>query len=70
MREAVSREVAIEECDPATFRALLEYLYTDDLTRLDGSLKVLSRHLRFPPPFPPLFLSFFFLCLPSACTAR
>ena len=31
MREAVRREVAIEECDAVTFRALLRFLYTDDL---------------------------------------
>ena len=35
MREASSRDVTIEECDPLTFRALLRYLYTDDLERMD-----------------------------------
>eukprot|EP00931_Biecheleriopsis_adriatica_P064105 TRINITY_DN38948_c0_g1_i2.p1 TRINITY_DN38948_c0_g1~~TRINITY_DN38948_c0_g1_i2.p1 ORF type:complete len:520 (+),score=78.09 TRINITY_DN38948_c0_g1_i2:65-1561(+) len=30
MRESVSREVVVEDCDPGTFKALLQFLYTDD----------------------------------------
>jgi len=39
MREAASRDVTIEECDAVTFRALLRFLYTDDLQRMDEWIK-------------------------------
>ena len=35
MREAASREVTIEECDALTFRALLRFLYSDDLAQME-----------------------------------
>ena len=35
MREATTREAVIEECDVVTFRALLRFLYSDDLGRVD-----------------------------------
>ena len=35
MAEAASREVTIAECDALTFGALLRYLYTDDLARME-----------------------------------
>lgn len=31
MRESVSKEVVVEDCDVATFKALLTFVYTDDL---------------------------------------
>jgi len=39
MREASSRDVTIEECDSLTFRALLRFLYTDDLECMDEWIK-------------------------------
>jgi hypothetical protein len=35
MREATTREVEVHECDALTFRALLHFLYTDDLDEMD-----------------------------------
>jgi hypothetical protein len=39
MREAASREVTVKECDAFTFRALLRYLYTDDLVAMEAWVK-------------------------------
>ena len=51
MRESTSREVTIEECDAVAFRALLYFLYSDDLERVDEWIKekALSQHPA-PPP--------------------
>eukprot|EP00931_Biecheleriopsis_adriatica_P078579 TRINITY_DN52015_c0_g1_i1.p1 TRINITY_DN52015_c0_g1~~TRINITY_DN52015_c0_g1_i1.p1 ORF type:complete len:502 (+),score=97.28 TRINITY_DN52015_c0_g1_i1:85-1590(+) len=38
MRETVSREVVIEDCEPGIFRAMLRFLYTDDLAHIEGLL--------------------------------
>ena len=35
MKEATRREVTIDECDVLTFRGVLQYLYTDDLERME-----------------------------------
>ncbi|CAE7026923.1 BPM1, partial [Symbiodinium sp. CCMP2456] len=38
MKESVSKMITIEDCDPASFKTLLHYLYTDDLGCIDELL--------------------------------
>eukprot|EP00931_Biecheleriopsis_adriatica_P119491 TRINITY_DN94714_c0_g1_i1.p1 TRINITY_DN94714_c0_g1~~TRINITY_DN94714_c0_g1_i1.p1 ORF type:complete len:524 (+),score=113.96 TRINITY_DN94714_c0_g1_i1:25-1572(+) len=35
MQESVSREVVIEDCEPIVFKALLQFLYSDDLSHIE-----------------------------------
>lgn len=39
MREAASKEVVVEDCDFATFKALLQFLYTDDFGSIEDMVK-------------------------------
>ncbi|CAJ1402905.1 unnamed protein product [Effrenium voratum] len=39
MRESISKEIVVEDCEPSTFRALLRFLYSDDLTLMEELAK-------------------------------
>lgn len=39
LREATSREIIVEDCDVATFRAFLKYIYTDDLKCIEDAVQ-------------------------------
>mmetsp|Transcript_105673 Transcript_105673/g.187913 ORF Transcript_105673/g.187913 Transcript_105673/m.187913 type:complete len:519 (+) Transcript_105673:119-1675(+) len=39
MRESVSKEVLIDDCEPSIFRALLQFLYCDDLSHMADCMK-------------------------------
>jgi len=39
MREVATREVVMDECDAITLRTLLQFLYSDDLERIDAHLQ-------------------------------
>eukprot|EP00930_Biecheleria_cincta_P075979 TRINITY_DN63180_c0_g1_i1.p1 TRINITY_DN63180_c0_g1~~TRINITY_DN63180_c0_g1_i1.p1 ORF type:complete len:506 (-),score=97.06 TRINITY_DN63180_c0_g1_i1:121-1638(-) len=39
MRESVSKEIVIEDCDAATFKGLLHFLYTDDFDCIEEMTK-------------------------------
>lgn len=39
MRESLTREIVIEDCDLPTFKALLKFLYTDDLTCVEDVMQ-------------------------------
>mmetsp|Transcript_44391 Transcript_44391/g.82555 ORF Transcript_44391/g.82555 Transcript_44391/m.82555 type:complete len:519 (+) Transcript_44391:79-1635(+) len=39
MRESVSREIIVDDCDVATFKAFLQYLYTDDFSCMEEMVK-------------------------------
>jgi len=39
MRESLSKEVVIEDCEPSIFRAMLRFLYTDDFVHVEALLK-------------------------------
>jgi len=42
MRESVSKEVLVEDFDITTFKTLLKFLYTDDLTDIEESVKSMN----------------------------
>lgn len=42
MRESVSKEVVVEDCEPHIFKAFLQFLYTDDFSHIE-KLKHVSR---------------------------
>eukprot|EP00404_Azadinium_spinosum_P049882 CAMPEP_0180764682 /NCGR_PEP_ID=MMETSP1038_2-20121128/38583_1 /TAXON_ID=632150 /ORGANISM="Azadinium spinosum, Strain 3D9" /LENGTH=494 /DNA_ID=CAMNT_0022799125 /DNA_START=55 /DNA_END=1535 /DNA_ORIENTATION=+ len=39
MRESVSREVVVEDCEPDIFKALLQFLYSDDFSHVTSCMK-------------------------------
>eukprot|EP00928_Gymnodinium_smaydae_P074257 TRINITY_DN57323_c0_g1_i1.p1 TRINITY_DN57323_c0_g1~~TRINITY_DN57323_c0_g1_i1.p1 ORF type:complete len:527 (-),score=129.24 TRINITY_DN57323_c0_g1_i1:154-1734(-) len=39
MREATSKEIVVEDCDVATFKAFLQFLYTDDFAFMEQVVK-------------------------------
>lgn len=39
LRESVSREIVVQDCDPLAFKTLLQFLYTDDFACIEQSLK-------------------------------
>lgn len=42
MRESLTREIVIEDCDLPTFKALLKFLYTDDLTCAEDVMQTMK----------------------------
>jgi hypothetical protein len=42
MQESESREVTIDDCSPAAFRAMLQFLYTDDFAHVEVMVQVQS----------------------------
>lgn len=39
MRESVSKEIVVEDCDPAAFKGLIRFLYSDDANIMDSMIK-------------------------------
>merc|ERR1711874_882731 len=35
MRESVSKEIVVEDCEPHIFKALLQFLYTDEFCHIE-----------------------------------
>ena len=35
MRESHERQIIVEDCNPATFKAMLQFLYTDDFGHVE-----------------------------------
>jgi hypothetical protein len=42
MVESEKREVIINDCSPAAFKAMLQFLYTDDFTHVEEMIQVLN----------------------------
>ncbi|CAL1154348.1 unnamed protein product [Cladocopium goreaui] len=60
MKESISKEIMVEECDLETFKALLKFIYTDDLQRIEELAKMTKADCvgnKLPAPFLQKLLS-------------
>jgi len=42
MRESLSKEVEVKDCDVGTFKALLQFLYTDDFVGIEAAIAAMA----------------------------
>eukprot|EP00434_Breviolum_minutum_P036108 symbB.v1.2.031980.t1/scaffold3775.1/size50518/5 len=62
MKETISKEIVVDDCDAETFKALLKFVYTDDLARIEELAKLSKNEPsvvlnKLPAPFLQKLLS-------------
>ena len=61
MKESISKEIVVDDCDAETFKALLKFVYTDDLARIEELAKMSKNEPailnKLPAPFLQKLLS-------------